>query len=335
MRPLSVGVIGAGDIARKVHLPVLLNMPDVAVEWLYDSSEERTRAAAKANGLHAVAPCAPAQLPACDVALLAIPVGARGVYYDVFAARGTAVLAEKPFAVTSAEHRALTERFAPSRLGCGFMRRFYASSRLLRELVRTSPFGRLVRITISEGARTTGSRVDRSYFDDSRQSLQGGILSELGCHSLDLALFVCGARAFRVDTCEFAFDGSVDRKISATIQLTESEHLSDAGVRLDYCVSWLDRQTNTMVFEFENCTVWSEIHPGGQVRMGDPAQASTGTLLVPAARAALTANQAFFLQWRAFLEGLRTDKESDISARSALPVTALIEELYARGRRYA
>jgi predicted dehydrogenase len=333
MRTLSVGVIGAGDIARKVHLPVLLNMPEVSVAWLYDSNAGRTRAAARANGLRAVDPCSPAELPECDVALLAIPVGARGAYYDAFAARGTAVLAEKPFAVSSAEHRALAERFTPSRLGCGFMRRFYASSQLLRHLVRTASFGRLVRINISEGARTTGSRVDRSYFDDTRQSLQGGILSELGCHSLDLALFISGARTFRVKACEFAFDGTVDRKISATIQLTESDYLPAAGLTLDYCVSWLDRQTNTMIFEFENCTVWSEIHPGGQVRMGTPAQATSGTLLVPAAQAAMTANQAFFLQWRSFLEGLRTNTESEISACSALLGTALIEELYARGRR--
>jgi predicted dehydrogenase len=333
MLTLSVGVIGAGDIARKVHLPVLLNMPDVNVDWLYDSSAERTRAVARANGLRGMDVCSPAQLPACDVALLAIPVGARAAYYDAFAARGIAVMAEKPFAVSSAEHRALTERFAPSRLACGFMRRFYASSQLLRQLVRSAPFGRLVRIKVSEGARTTGTRVDRSYFDDSRQSLHGGILSELGCHSLDLALFISGARSFDIRACEFAFDGSVDRKICATIHLGESEYLSSAGLVLDYCVSWLDRQTNTMIFEFENCCVWTEIHPGGQVRMGTPADSPAGTLLVPGAHAATTANQAFFLQWRSFLEGLRTDTESEVSARSALLGTALIEELYARGRR--
>src|ERR1700761_7171228 len=212
MRTVSVGVVGAGDIARKVHLPVLLNMPGVDVAWVYDSSAERTRAVARANGLRGVEPCHAADLPACDVALLAIPVGVRGTYYDAFAARGIAVFAEKPFAVSAAEHQALTDRFAPSRLGCGFMRRFYASSQLLRYLVRTAPFGRLRRMRISEGPRTTSSRVDRSYFDDSRQSLQGGILSELGCHSLDLALYITGAQKFLIEECELAFDGTVDRK---------------------------------------------------------------------------------------------------------------------------
>jgi predicted dehydrogenase len=332
MTVLSMGVIGAGDIARKVHLPVLLNMPDVRVQWIFDSIDERARSVAKANRLRAVGPCSPAELPACDVALIAIPVGVRSPYYEVFAARGTAVLTEKPFALSSAEHRMLSEQFEPYRLACGYMRRFYASTRLLRHFVRTKPFGRLVRMRISEGNRSTGSRVDRSYLDDSRQSSQGGILSELGCHSLDLALFITGARAYEAQTCEFVFDGKIDRKISATIRLMDSDHLSNSGLTLDYCVSWLDRQTNTMVLEFENCTIWAEIIPGGGVRMGNPTQPSQGTLLVPSPGGAMTVNQAFFLQWRSFLEGVRNKSESEISARSASLGTALIEELYARGR---
>jgi predicted dehydrogenase len=335
MRTLSVGVVGAGDIARKVHLPVLLSMPDVHVAWIYDSSAQRTCAVANANGLRAVEPCLPKDLPACDAALIATPVGARSAYYDAFEARGTAVFAEKPFSTSSAEHRSLVERFEPSRLACGYMRRFYASTRLLRELVKTRPFGRLLRMRVSEGNRSAASRVDRSYFDDVRQSASGGILSELGCHTLDLALFITAAAAYEVQECEITFDAKVDRKVRASIKLTDSRHLSDSGVSLDYCVSWLDRQTNTMLLEFEHCTVWAENQPGGQVRMGDPMRPSAATLLVPAAGAATTVNQAFFQQWRSFLDGLRSRTESEISARSALLGTTLVESLYTLGRRHA
>jgi predicted dehydrogenase len=215
------------------------------------------------------------------------------------------------------------------------MRRFYASTRLLRDLVKNRPFGRLIRMRISEGNRSTASRVDRSYFDDPRQSALGGILSELGCHTVDLALFITAARAYDVQACEFVFDGRVDRKISASIKLTDSNYLGNSGVILEYCVSWLDRQSNTMVLEFENCIVWAENQPGGVVRMGDPMRPSGATLLVPAAGAATTVNQAFYLQWRSFLEGVRSKTESEISARSALLGTALVENLYTLGRRHA
>jgi len=332
VKNLSVGVIGAGDIARKVHLPVLLSIPNVQVKWIFDTSVERARSVANAYGLAAIEPCNYSDLPTSDVSLIAIPVGVRDAYYDVFASRGTAVFAEKPFAVSAGEHRRLMTRFETFRLACGYMRRFYASTRLLQEIVRTRPFGKLLGMTISEGNRSTGSRVDRSYLDDSTQSASGGILSELGCHSLDLALFITGARAYETHACEFVFDGSVDRKITAAIRLTDSRYLPAAGVLLEYCVSWLDRQTNLIDLEFENCHVWAELSPNGEVRMGNPARLSEGTLLVPAARGAKTVNQAFFMQWQSFFHGIRSETESEISARSALLGSALIEDLYALGR---
>jgi predicted dehydrogenase len=335
MGTFSVGVVGAGDIARKVHLPVLLSMPNVHVQWVYDATLSRAREVARAYGLAAVDLCTPTDLPPCDVALLAIPVGSRAPYYDAFSNRGTAVFAEKPFAVSTDEHEALVARFEPHRLACGYMRRFYSSTQLLRDLVRSAPFGPLLRMRIAEGNRSTGSRVDQSYIDDSRQSSFGGILSELGCHSLDAALFVTGARGYETQSCEFVFDGPVDRKITAQIKLTDSRYAPTEAVTLDYCVSWLDRQANRIVLEFDKCSVWAQIHPGSEVYMGDPEQPSAGKRLVPPLRAATTTNQAFYLQWRSFLEGLSNGVESDVSARSALFGTGLIENLYSQGRKRA
>jgi hypothetical protein len=68
--------------------------------------------------------------------------------------------------------------------------------------------------------------------------------------------------------------------------------------------------------------------------MGAPSQLSEALVLVPAVRAAQTANQAFFLQWRSFLDGLSSKTESEISARSAFLTTLLIEDLYAVGRNH-
>jgi predicted dehydrogenase len=335
MNTLSVGVVGAGDIAHKVHLPVLLSMPNVQVRWIHDANAERGRSVACAHGLRAVDANSAEDLPDCDVALLAIPVGVRASYYEAFVKRGTGVLAEKPFAVSADDHRALTDRYEPHSLGCGYMRRFYSSTQLFRHLVRHAPFGPLRRIVISEGNRSTASRVDRSYIDDPRQSSSGGILSELGCHSLDVALHVTGARGYEVRSCQFAMDGAVDRKVTASIRLTDSRHLPQEGVALDYCVSWLDRQENRIVLEFEHSSVWAEVGPGADVRMGTIEQASGAITLVPATRGAMTTNQAFFLQWAAFLEGFSSKAESEVSARSALLGTELIEALYEMGKSRA
>ncbi len=335
MNAVSVGVVGAGTIARETHLAVLSCMPDVQVQWICDANGDRARAVGRANGIRGFDAASPGELPQCDAVLLAIPVGARAPYFDVFGNRGTAILAEKPFAASAREHRILVERLAPFNLGCGYMRRFYDSTQLLRHLVRTRPFGPLLRIQVSEGSRVTSSRVDHSYLDDVRQSASGGILSELGCHSLDAALFVTGANGYEIKTSEFVFDGAVDRKVKATIRLTDSKYLPGAGVLLDYCVSWLDRQSNTVVFDFEKTSVWTGVGPEADVYMGMPARASDATRLVSATRAATSYYQAFYMQWRAFLDGVGSRTESGISARSALLCATLIEDLYLTGRHHA
>jgi predicted dehydrogenase len=334
-KPLSVGIVGAGDIARKVHLPVLLSMPQVRVSWVYDSRVERARAVSRAYGLDPLGSCPPAELPPCDVVLLAIPVGARASYLSAYERGPTAVFAEKPFATSANEHRGLIGAFEPHRLGCAYMRRFYASTLTLRELVRTAPFGALRRIQVSEGNRTAASRVDSSYFDDARQTGHGGILSELGCHSLDVALFVSGAHTFRVAGCDLVMDAATDRKITAQVQLLESSYLPAEGVCLDVCVSWLDRQLNRMTFEFDHATVWIETHPASEVHLAGTSHPGTEFLLRSALEGARTSNQAFFLQWQSFLDGVRAGQESQVSARSALLSTELIEALYGHGRGHA
>src|SRR5205807_335883 len=118
---LSVGVVGAGTIAREVHLPVLSAMPKVRIAWVADRDDVRARALARAFRLPAVSlpPC-PSELPPCQAVLLAIPVGARGGYYQALAARGTAVFAEKPFALTATDHQQFLSLFPPHAIACGY-----------------------------------------------------------------------------------------------------------------------------------------------------------------------------------------------------------------------
>src|SRR5215469_16318325 len=153
---LSVGIVGAGEVSRQIHLPVLCSMPEVRVAWIHDRDTRRCQALAQAYGIAGTTADTPQALPPADVVLLAIPVEARGTYLDAFAAGQTAVLCEKPFATTAASHRGLTERYSPERLGCGYMRRFYDSSQILRDVVARGWFGGLRRLRIAEGNRSRG-----------------------------------------------------------------------------------------------------------------------------------------------------------------------------------
>jgi predicted dehydrogenase len=324
MQTLSIGIVGAGAVTRKSHLPALMNTPNVAVTWIHDVRGEAAKALAGAYGVDAVSSASPAQLPACDVALLAIPVDARGEYLRHFAARGTAVLCEKPFAMNAADHAKVLADFAPHALGAGFMRRMFRYAMLLRRIVQHGMFGQLRRIEISEGSRSKGSGADASFLDDPRLGASRGVLTDLGSHSVDLALHVSGATGFDVQSCTRVMDGAVDRKVTAQLRL---QGVATGPVDLYYTISWLDPQDNKIQLTFDRATVWSSLAPSSEVYAGDPAHPRDAISLACGTAGATTYNQAFFLEWSHFLDGIRSRRESLVSAHSALLTTTLVEAL--------
>jgi predicted dehydrogenase len=324
---LSVGIVGAGEIVRRVHLPVLLNIPEVRIAWIYDQRPERARAIARSHQITAASVCAVEALPFCDVALLAIPVEARGEYLKHFARSGSAVFCEKPFATTAAQHSEIVAAFSPHTLACGYMRRFYRSSAMLRHLVVSGLMGRLLSMTVSEGNRSKGSGVDASFLDNPHFGSSRGVLMDLGSHAADLALFLSGAHSFKVKSCNKELDRGIDRKVSASIDLQCGSGSGATTVELRYGVSWLDPQTNRLCLQFERTMAWSGLAVGGQVFLGDPNSPRDCVAIESSLSGATTFNQAFYLEWKDFLDGVRNRRESLVSARSALLTTTLIEQL--------
>jgi predicted dehydrogenase len=328
---LSIGIVGAGEIVRRAHLPVLSNIADVSIDWIYDQRDDKARGLGNAYGIGVVHPSSPDQLPHCDVALLAIPVDARRPYLEHFSRAGSAVLCEKPFALGGAEHADYVNLYSSHALGCGLMRRFYRSTQLLRRLVKSKEFGGLTSIEIGEGNRSKGSGAEASFLDDPRLRASRGVLMDLGSHSLDLALYVLGATGFEVAACAKQLDGAVDRHVAAQVRLSNSASPEDPPVQLNYVVSWLERQTNRISLAFERAVVWSELGPSATVYLGDPSQPADCISLMRTGGGASTFNQAFYLQWRSFLDGIKSRSESAVSGRSAMLTTLLAENLLAFG----
>ena len=327
---VSVGIVGAGEISRKFHLPVLVNMADVEIAWIYDRRREPLQALADAYGVPALHSLPAEKLPDCDVILLAIPVDARAKYLEYASAQGVAALCEKPFALTCADHERLINQFAPHALGAGFMRRFFQSTMVLRQIVSDGIFGELQRIDISEGNRSKGSGIDSSFLDDPRLGASRGVLTDLGSHSVDLALYVSSATGFEVQSCEKVLDDGVDRKVTAAVLLHSAARKS-APIELNYGVSWLDRQENRIQLTFEHARVWSSLLPAGEVFVGNPRSPHTAIRLAPQVAGATNYNQAFYLEWRDFLDGLRAKRESAISAGATQLTTGLVEALLSTG----
>lgn len=330
MESLSVGVIGAGAISRQSHLPVLTTMPQVRVAWIADVNLERAKALARAYKVEpAELPASPADLPECQAVLLAIPVGARRAYLEALAERRVGVLVEKPFARTVAEHSELIDAFPRHLLACGFMRRMYASTSLLRTAVKANWFGPLVEIRAFEGGRTTATRTDKSFLDVP-EAIGGGILAESGSHALDQALYITQASSYEVIESRTTVDGSIDRKAQGRLNLSVPGSQREVAFR--FCFSWLDRQSNTLELEFESVILVTTTDPESPILMKGTAAHGGGTATLVPERGARTSSVAFRLEWEDFLQAMSEKRESTISAASCLSTTALIEDLYVKAR---
>jgi predicted dehydrogenase len=336
-KAIRIGVIGTGNIARQVHLPVLTSMPGVQVTWVADVNAASAASVAHAFKLRAVAlPLRSGPESDCDVVLVASPVGARLPYLEHLAGRGIAAFVEKPFARTVEEHRSFSSLFPAHRIGCGFMRRAFDTTLTVKRILSEGWLGRPTRIVVREGGRIHGSGVDRSYFDDDR--LGGGVLMELGCHAIDLAMHITGATTYRIVQQQFAFDGSPDRAAKGEVQLFDDAGYAQ-GLPLEYHFSWIDDLENGAEIHFPAARLFVGTKPETSVRLTGPAPGDaehelrdSGVGLEPAHLGATTTNQAFYLQWLDFLDGLYGERPSRFLAESALPVTALIADLYRIGR---
>jgi predicted dehydrogenase len=323
----SVGIIGVGEIARNVHIPVLRAMPEARIAWIADINATRTSAVAMANGLNTVNLVGrQSEVPSCDAVLLAVPLPPRAQYFDLLGRAGIAVFAEKPLANTAEAHGRLLSKFDPWRLSVGYQRRQYATTRLMRRLVTEQPFGPLTSIRIAEGGRVMRAG-DGGLYQDESVAAGGGITKNLGCHSLDVAFWITGARHFAVLDRQIEWDSETDRRASARITLSEVNGKVGHHCELDWTVSWLDRQPNAIQLEFEYARLLCPVQPSASVKI----LSRTGNRLYCIdprdTGGASTPYQACYLEWRAVLRGVASRTENEMSGRSSLLVAKLMDEL--------
>ena len=87
---LSVGIVGAGEITSRIHLPVLTACDGIRIAYVTDKNAHAARAVGEGYKLAAITmPANIEELPVTDVALLAVPVGTRAVLRAFRAAKNS------------------------------------------------------------------------------------------------------------------------------------------------------------------------------------------------------------------------------------------------------
>ena len=319
----TIGIIGAGVVTSGSHLPVLVNMPDVAVEWICDRSLPAANAVAKSYGI-ARAYGAIHECSDVDAVLVATPVGSRSAIVPEVLARGWHAFCEKPFALTLADHQAYLDeaRARGLQIGVGQVRRYAKPTASARALLRHGFLGPIERVLAADGFHMRGTGRSGGWHMNDRAA-GGGVLGEFGSHLIDQVLYVLGATSpagVSVRDCTQRVHRGLELASSLVADVTTAEGQT---VTCGIDVSLLEDLCNGVFVEF----------PTSVLRVGlgfdDTLTLLTrdGDLMTELvmSEGASTPVEAFHLEWKDFLQQCRTGTPSAIDAATVTATTALID----------
>lgn len=191
---LRVGIVGAGFIAIRGHLPAYQNHPQTEVVALCDVNEARARAVADEHGIPRVFTDYHQMLETAelDIVTVCVPNALHAPVTIAALEAGAHVLCEKPMALTVSEAKAMltaAERTG-RKLAVGFHNRFRPESQALKTFVDQGTLGRIYYATVSL-LRRSGIPGYGSWFTN-KELAGGGALIDNGVHGLDLALWLMG-----------------------------------------------------------------------------------------------------------------------------------------------
>lgn len=225
---MRVGLIGAGAIARRAHLPGLraAGADVVAV------AAGRGSSAQELADEYGLALCTdPAELIASgdiDAVVVSSPNALHAEQALAALAAGKHVLVEKPLTTTGADADALVAAAAaPVVAMVAHNARFAPMVVQARQVAQTREVTSL-RLALRGGGPRAWAPASTWFFDPALSG--GGVLLDLGVHLLDAARFLLGDE-LSVLTASVLRDGAVD--VEATVGL-----VSTRGIAVELAVSW-------------------------------------------------------------------------------------------------
>jgi predicted dehydrogenase len=202
MSRLRIGVIGAGRIVERAHLPLLRAMDEVRLAGLFDPDQQRARALGAQFGVERVCDNLEQLLDlGLDAALVACPNYLHASMSIAALEAGLHVLCEKPMAISLNEAEAMVAAAERSgrELMVGFVNRFRPEVAALHQTIQAGQLGPISAIRCG-WLRRSGVPGSGSWFT-SRAQAGGGVLNDLGSHLIDLALWLGGRHEIRSASC--------------------------------------------------------------------------------------------------------------------------------------
>lgn len=325
---LTVGIVGAGEIVSKVHLPVLLQNKKISVQWITDANPIKAKLLAssyKVPFLELVENLS--NIPYTDIVLLAIPYGNRESYYNILKGRQSALYVEKPFARSVEEHQKICSYLPSYKICCGFQRRCFGPTQLIKKLIENTFFGSLEKVSFRFG-RLSFSLGEKHYSD--LKTAGGGILFEFGIHGIDTLLFSINAKEVQIEAAKMLMDKGFDIHTEAKLKIkTKTDNIVDCEI----VITRLQETTNSLEFYFKDIVLsfpLFELESKVFIRSLRGKEKKSLSLL-PENKNKIYPSSSYQVlseYWEEFIKGIHKKEANFTSAYETMLTTETIEKLY-------
>ncbi|MGE5801451.1 MAG: Gfo/Idh/MocA family protein [Gemmatimonadota bacterium] len=323
----AIAVIGCGAIARSAHVPALARHSGVRKRAiLVDSDRDRAQALAGEFGIATTAADYRDILPAVQGAVIAVPHHLHfPVALDCLRA-GVHVLCEKPLAASATEGAQLVAAAKRARVGLAVnhIRRLFPPSQAVRYLLHQGAIGTVRFIGYYDGAKYDWPAA--SGFAFGVRSGGKGVLFDIGAHVLDLICWWLGRPPRVTDYIDDSCGGS---EAVAKVSFADERETLRGEVHL----SWLAKLQNGFRIEGDEGTITGSIFDFESLQVTSKSNGGRRKT-VPITTRVRSLGDIAPLIMENFLAVIAGDEEPLVPGRDVVPSIGLIEECYARRRRF-
>ncbi|WP_340372682.1 Gfo/Idh/MocA family oxidoreductase [Peribacillus sp. FSL E2-0218] len=190
MYKLKMGIIGAGGIAQKRHIPAFQKFQDKVVLYaIHDIDESKARDVAREFHIEKVFTNYEEMFAEVDAVTIATPNKFHAEISIAALQAGVHVLCEKPMAITTEECKAITEaaNLSGKVLSTAYHYRFMKEAQAAKKMIQAGEIGEpyVARVQAIRRRKVPGWGVFTS-----KELQGGGSVIDYGCHLLDLALWL-------------------------------------------------------------------------------------------------------------------------------------------------
>jgi predicted dehydrogenase len=325
----TVGIIGAGSIVFKSHIPLLTAM-GFKVLWVLDSVLETAKAVAQAFEVPIFLGADElAKAHQTDLVLVACPYGSRQPYFEFLRGREGAVYIEKPIARSVSELEAICQLRPDYAVAAGFLRRSMGTTNIVKDIIADELFGRLRRVRSEFGTATIISA--GAGFAKNVKLAGGGQLFESAIHNVDAVCFMADVKSAIVTRCEMEHEDGFDLHTDAQLTLTDSK---GRDFEFELLVTCLHNTSYEIEMHFEHAiltfSLFRPMRPQVRVTHGQRSYQLMDPLLQDSPSGSFDVNHVFLTD---FLKGLETQTPNYTNACATRATAHIMEQLYERGTK--